>query len=92
MHSLTGAYIVLFAFIPSALSGGIIATLMAIYAYCSATSDKTTRSTRFAIVEICFWIGNFLTILQNSYNVLFSTIFSSTDWLLYWRSNTRQRK
>lgn len=52
-----GAYIVLFAFIPSALSGGIIATLMAIYAYCSATSDKTTRSTRFAIVEICFWIG-----------------------------------
>ncbi|KAH9399508.1 hypothetical protein TYRP_017920 [Tyrophagus putrescentiae] len=51
------AYIVLFAFIPSALSGGIIATLMAIYAYCSATSDKTTRSTRFAIVEICFWIA-----------------------------------
>ncbi|KAI2808193.1 hypothetical protein BLOT_006135 [Blomia tropicalis] len=51
------AYFVLLSFIPSALSGGIIATLMAIYAYCSATSDKTTRSTRFAIVEICFWIA-----------------------------------
>lgn len=52
-----GAYFVLFSFIPSALSGGIIATLMAIYAYCSATSDKLTRSFRFAVMEICFWIG-----------------------------------
>ncbi|OTF80812.1 hypothetical protein BLA29_005633 [Euroglyphus maynei] len=50
-------YYVLLSFIPSAFTGGIVATLMAIYAYCSATSDKYTRSTRFAIVEICFWIA-----------------------------------
>ncbi|KAH7643058.1 hypothetical protein HUG17_9749 [Dermatophagoides farinae] len=56
LFDLSGYYVLL-SFIPSALTGGIVATLMAIYAYCSATSDKYTRSTRFAIVEICFWIA-----------------------------------
>lgn len=51
------AYLVLLAFIPSSLSGGIIAILMAVNAYVTATSDAETRSTRFAIMEICFWIG-----------------------------------
>ncbi|KPM07658.1 hypothetical protein QR98_0061570 [Sarcoptes scabiei] len=50
-------YYVLLSFIPSALSGGIIAVMMAVYAYCSATSDEFTRSTRFATVEICFYIA-----------------------------------
>ncbi|KAI7697747.1 hypothetical protein SSS_08978 [Sarcoptes scabiei] len=53
-------YYVLLSFIPSALSGGIIAVMMAVYAYCSATSDEFTRSTRFATVEICFYIGLFI--------------------------------
>ncbi|XP_075679586.1 putative peptidoglycan muropeptide transporter SLC46 [Dermatophagoides pteronyssinus] len=56
LFDLSGYYVLL-SFIPSAFTGGIVATLMAIYAYCSATSDKYTRSTRFAIVEICFWIA-----------------------------------
>ena len=49
-------YLILFSFIPSAIFGGIIATLMSTYAYCSATSDKTTRAIRFAILEVSFWI------------------------------------
>ena len=49
-------YFILFSFIPSALFGGIIATLMSTYAYCSATSDKSTRAIRFALLEVSFWI------------------------------------
>lgn len=49
-------YLILLSFIPSALLGGIIATLMSTYAYCSATSDQTTRAIRFAILEVSFWI------------------------------------
>lgn len=52
-----GAYFVLFAFIPSALSGGIIATMMAVNAYVSANSDAETRATRFSVMEVCFWIA-----------------------------------
>ncbi|XP_054159983.1 solute carrier family 46 member 3-like [Oppia nitens] len=49
-------YLILLSFIPSALFGGIIATLMSTYAYCSATSDRSTRAIRFACLEVSFWL------------------------------------
>lgn len=56
--------------------------MMAVYAYCSATSHEQTRSTRFAIVEICFWIaqpiGLFIggQILGNGVNDSYSQLYN----------------
>lgn len=47
------------ASVPSAFLGGIIGTLLAVYAYCSATSDPKTRMIRFALLEVAFWIRKY---------------------------------
>ncbi|CAG2119622.1 unnamed protein product [Medioppia subpectinata] len=52
----TDVYLSLFSFLPSALFGGVVATLMSTYAYCSANSDQRTRAIRFACLEVCFWL------------------------------------
>ncbi|CAG2176881.1 unnamed protein product, partial [Oppiella nova] len=52
----TDVYLMLLCFLPSALFGGIVATLMSTYAYCSANSDPTKRAIRFACLEVSFWL------------------------------------
>ncbi len=56
-------YYLLLNSIPNSLTGGFMATLMAVYSYVSVNTPENSRSIRYAFVEFSFFLGTNLLIV-----------------------------